>query len=489
MWSYVRSFLTTVVPWVSSLLVLALMGLVAFVGWRLEWKITSFSDIPCALWLAPESAPKDGEEAKPAGPPAVSGRVRLASMETLEQAGIETAKVEERDMTQSVTAPGEIEYDPSRLASVAPCAAGTLTKVYKKVGDKVREGEVLAIVDAAEVGKAKTELLQALVQADARDKELQRLRNAGGGVGGAEVLKAEVAMREARLRILTGQQALANFGLAIKVDELARMTDEQALCALRSLGLPAELSERPDADPPSMNLLPIRAPFNGVVLRRSATLGDSVTTAGALFALADLSHVWLTLYIRLNEAHWLNPKLKQKVGFSIDSHGGEEEEVAEGFIDWVSPEVDEKSHTIRARAQLDNPEGRLRPGTFGSGKVIVREQKAAVTVPAEALHWDGGTSMVFVKIPGSEADFDARFVTPGLREGKQVEVSAALSMPTLTSLFAGQLASSGGMAPLNAAATLQLTRFGVAPGEEVATTGSHALKAELFKDRIGAADE
>jgi cobalt-zinc-cadmium efflux system membrane fusion protein len=106
---------------------------------------------------------------------------------------------------------------------------------------------------------------------------------------------------------------------------------------------------------------------------------------------------------------------------------------------------------VTVHAEVDNPDGRLRPNAFGTGRIILRERPDAVVVPSEAVQTDGSTSLVFVRV--SDTGFEARPVEPGLREGDLVEVS------------------------------------GVRPGEEVVTTGSFALKSELLRERITGGDD
>ena len=115
------------------------------------------------------------------------------------------------------------------------------------------------------------------------------------------------------------------------------------------------------------------------------------------------------------------------------------------------PEVDESTRKIWAHAESDNPDGRLKPNAFGRGRVIVAEVPAATVVPESAVQPDGEEWVAFVR--NGDAAFEARRVRPGLRGDGLVEVT------------------------------------GVAPGEEVVTTGSHALLAELQRDKlVGAGD-
>src|SRR5207249_1087249 len=121
-----------------------------------------------------------------------------------------------------------------------------------------------------------------------------------------------------------------------------------------------------------------------------------------------------------------------------------------GRVSHISPEVNERTRRVRVHAVVPNEDGRLRPNTFGSGRIVVGERPRAVVVPVEAVQSDGAGSLVFVRV--SETGFEARPVRTGLRQENLVEVS------------------------------------GVREGEEAVTTGSFLLKSELQKDRIAGGD-
>jgi cobalt-zinc-cadmium efflux system membrane fusion protein len=113
--------------------------------------------------------------------------------------------------------------------------------------------------------------------------------------------------------------------------------------------------------------------------------------------------------------------------------------------------VDEKTRTVRARATVPNPTGRLRPRTFGTGRVLVQPIPHAVAVPDEAVQWEGKTPLVFVR--QSATEYAPREVTLGVKQDGFTQVLK-----------------------------------GVQPGEEVVTTGSHVLLSEMVKERIGEGD-
>jgi cobalt-zinc-cadmium efflux system membrane fusion protein len=110
-------------------------------------------------------------------------RIQFASEEAVARAGVDVAPVWEGPLTEAVTANGEVTYDQTRVARLSARVGGTVWRADRVVGQAVKRGEVLALIDAALVGKAKGEFLQAAAQAAVREKTLRRLRAVLPGAG------------------------------------------------------------------------------------------------------------------------------------------------------------------------------------------------------------------------------------------------------------------------------------------------------------------
>jgi cobalt-zinc-cadmium efflux system membrane fusion protein len=111
-------------------------------------------------------------------------RVQFASIEAAEKSGVDVDLVQERNMLDAISANGEIRFDPTRVAHLSSRSAGSVAHVFKIVGDPVAPGDVLALVDVAAVGQAKSSLLQAIVDRRLRSTALERLQSAGLAVAG-----------------------------------------------------------------------------------------------------------------------------------------------------------------------------------------------------------------------------------------------------------------------------------------------------------------
>src|SRR5262245_19176507 len=84
-------------------------------------------------------------------------RIQFASLEAMEKRGVDVTVAMKRPVVEAITANGEVIYDETHLAHMSSRVEGTVWRVDKQVGDAVKKGEVLALVDAAEIGKAKSE--------------------------------------------------------------------------------------------------------------------------------------------------------------------------------------------------------------------------------------------------------------------------------------------------------------------------------------------
>ena len=247
-------------------------------------------------------------------------------------------------------------------------------------------------MESAEVGRAKAEFLQALVQVQlrARNQESYLRGSASGSIPERQLREAETALREARIRLATAEQGLINLGLPVESDALRDVPENQLTSRIQFLGLPDELA-RSLPRQTTGNLLPIKAPLDGVVVGREVVAGEVVDPTRTLFVVADTSRMWLTLDVRSEDAPSI--RLDQAVRFQPE---GSKVEVS-GQIAWISTEVDHKTRALKVRVVLPNSDGQLRANTFGSGRIILREEPAAVVVPNEAIHWEGDCYIVFVR--------------------------------------------------------------------------------------------
>ena len=377
-------------------------------------------------------------------------RIQFVSRKAFEKAGIDVEPVWTAAVVESVVGNGEITYDQTRTARISSRVPGTVFKVFRQAGDRVRQGEVLALVDAADVGKAKSEFLQALLQVRLLSETLQRLEEAHrrGVISEQYYREQATALSEARVRLVTAREAMTNLGLPVAIEDFQSVLAEKLPDRLRFLGLPESVTVSLDPQKTTGNLLAVTAPLDGIVTTRQVVGGEVVDSSKLLFVVVDLRQMWLTLDLRVGDAKRVS--VGNEVHFRPD--GSKE---SRGKINWISTEADPKTRTLKVRAALDNADGRLRANTFGSGRVILRQESQAIVVPNSAVHWEGCCYVVFVRDKhfldeGAPKVFHVRTVRVGAKDDKQTEIVA-----------------------------------GVLPGEIIATKGSGMLRAELLKNDLG----
>ena len=379
-------------------------------------------------------------------------RIQFASVEAVQQAGVDVELVDREPVEESVAGNGEIRYDATRFASLSSRLPGSTFRVLKNVGDPVQEGEVLAIIDAMEVGRLKGELVKAIVAEDLARSNVTRLTGiAEGVIPGKDVLTYEAALAESEAEVLRLEQALANLGLNVDASQLARLTKSQLIEELRFLGLPRQLADEYRNETATANLIPIRSPMDGLVVERRVVSGEVVDPTRPLFAIADPSRMWLMLNVPLEDSRLL--KIGQEVRFLPN---GSRKEVS-GNLSWISTAADRQTRMVQVRAKLENADGQLRDETFGAGRIILRQEPAAIMVPKSAVHWEGCCQIAFVRDkaffdgPESPKVFHVRTVRTGAVSGNNVEILA-----------------------------------GLLPGEVIVTEGSDVLRAQLLKNNLGA---
>jgi cobalt-zinc-cadmium efflux system membrane fusion protein len=378
-------------------------------------------------------------------------RIQFPSRDAVDQAGIDINLVDRGPVIETIKTTGEIVYDPTRVAHLASRAAGTIWRVDKNVGDPIKQGELLALIDAADIGRAKTQLLNAIVQLDLDTKIVARLDNLEEGVvSGKRIDEAKSAKSASEVAVQNAIETLANLGLSISQDEISGKPVSEIRTTLRFLGLPRSVLESMDQASASANLIPLISPRDGIVVMRNAVAGEVIETSKPLFTVADTNQMWLLLNVRLEETTRIS--LGQKIIFQPD--GSEKQSI--GIVTWISTEVDSQTRTVRVRGELANQNGQLRNETFGAGEIVLRQEPDAVIVPSEAIHWEGCCHVAFVRDKdyfkeGAYKVFHTRSVRPGASMGDHTEVIA-----------------------------------GLLPGEVVVTQGSGILRAELLKGNLGA---
>lgn len=418
---------------VPTVLVLALLGAVAYWGHVTGWDFTGEQT------GTGDPANTHPEENRPlvrivpvrSGArselplPGQNVQIEFPSASAVETIGIDLTPVWMTALTEQVAAAGEVMFDSNRVARLSTRVAGVTRKVMKTVGDPVRAGDVLVLIESAEVGRAKTEFQQALVQARFRERARDDLLRAKEVASPVSLSEAQAAVKESEVRVQAAAQSLTNLGLPVKPTDYRPLTPAEVTRQLRLLGV-EDVAGGLDPASVSTNLLPVRAPFAGVVLRADVVSGDGVEAGKILFVVVDPVRVWVTLHVGGEEARRV--AVGQKVFFRPDGSARE----YPAAVVWVGTAANEATRTIPVRAEADNAAGVLRASTLGRGRVVLRDIPKTLVVPHEAVHRFQGQSVVFVRDPDflkptGPKTFHVRVVRVGGKDDRNTEILSGLT--------------------------------------------------------------
>ncbi|MCB2184970.1 MAG: efflux RND transporter periplasmic adaptor subunit [Deltaproteobacteria bacterium] len=310
--------------------------------------------------------------------------------------GLELHKAQPGLIKQYVELPGEVIINADRLVHVVPRVSGIALEVRKTEGDTVKSEEILAILESRELADAKAAYLAAVE----RDK-----------------LAESNFAREARLwkqKVTSEQEYLA----ARQARAEARIAKNSAEQQLHALGLSEDYLKRLPSQPHiSYTRLEIKAPFSGTVINRHITLGEKVDTDEAIYAIADLSTVWVDLNVYQKDLS------RVRQGNEVTMDLGRDVGVIAGKIAWVGPLIGEATRTAKARVVVPNPSGNLRPGLFVTARVAVGNQKADLVVEKSALQTFENQTVLFLR---TEKGFEPQAVSLGKQNTSTVEIISGL---------------------------------------------------------------
>lgn len=438
-----KALVESLVRWAGNVSVLALLLALVYFGHHYQWHLPKFSELgsrvgspgelPSRQPLASTSAESSPHEVAAAGleqdvvqPLQNSNnlaivptsqpknrifdlpRIAIGSPQDVERAGIEFCGVQLRQMDEFIAANGTVDYDHTRLARLSTRVGGIIWRVEKRVGDPVSKGEVLALIDSADVGRAKAEYLNALVQCNLKEQTFKRLSNLQDVVPGRRLLEAEADWRASRIHRINAEQSLITMGLPVDVDGDAQSFDQRLVSRIHHLGLPKTLVASIGDETQSANLLPLVSPLDGVVIRRDVVTGEVVPSSQTLFVVADVGQMWLHLNVRAEDVNSI--AVGQEVLVSDDGVLRDHR----GKVIWISTEVDPTTRTVKLRAELPNPrvthdsaeEGRehrlFHANAYISTRIRVRQKPEALAVPSSAVRWfwEEKCHVVFLPVEG-----------------------------------------------------------------------------------------
>lgn len=353
-----------------------------------------------------------------------STTITLASAETARIIGLEYSEVKAAPLSRDIERTAELAYNANKYARLSSRAGGVVSEILKDLGESVKKGDVLAVVDSTDLGAAKSDLLQAIETSKLWETNAARERKlVEKGVGiERDALEADTKAAESRIGVNRAKQKLRTFGLS--KEQIATVEKESD----------------------TSSLLQLLAPFDGMVVERSAVMGEVVDPTKALLAIADTSTMWAIVDFSESDLAVLKVGLDATV--TADGLPGQS---FTGRLTWISTQIDPRTRTLKGRIELDNGEKMLRANMFGRVRVKAGVSGEAIVIPKEAVQWEGCCNIAFVRAGADGKTFRPARLVLAFDAGDRYEVTDGLK-----------------------------------PGDVVVTRGSYILKNEILKDAVGA---
>ncbi len=379
------------------------------------------AEIPGYTREAKDAAPTpNSESAEQAETPPADGRpsvgeiegrvVRFASPEIERSVDIGVVAARAAKTSPSVSCAARIAFDADRIADVRALVPGIVRKIEVEVGDEVEAGARLFLLESERIGSVQSDLQTAR----------ERVR----------VAKADLDRKlELRNEQITSARAV----------ELARQKLAEAEAEETAAASMLRIAGAPRGKPSGRYTLD--APMSGQVIRRPAVLGALATADVSLATIANTSKMWVICEVPEQDAHLV--QRGQTLSFTLGSRE------VQGPISWLSPEVDPRTRTVAVRAEVENPDGRLRANQFANAIIRTGAPEDALLVPRDAIQRIEGYEVLFVR------------AKPGLYLPRVVET---FEVSTAEVAVTGKLAV----------------------GEEVVTQGAVLLRTEAMPGSIGA---
>jgi len=278
---------------------------------------------------------------------------------------------------------GEIRLNADKTVYIVPRLAGIVESVSANAGDRVRKGQVLAVISSQSLADQRSELLSARKRLALSRITYQREKTLW-----EEKISAEQDYLQARS--------------AMQEDEIAVQSAQQKLNALGGGNTSGNLTH-----------YEIRSPIDGVIADKQIASGQVVKEDASIFTVADLGSVWAEMTIYAKDLNAV--RLGQQV--TVKSSALDAQEV--GIITYVGAVVGEQSRTATARVVLPNAKGLWRPGVPVNVELVSEEADVQLAVSVEGIQSLRDWKVVFAKYGDA---FEARPLKLGRGDDKYVEV-------------------------------------------------------------------
>jgi len=356
------------------------------------------------------------------------GEVVKLSAESIKQIKLETETVSLQPFTGYLTIPAKVITNQDNEAQIGSLVQGRVHKVFVKVGDFVKAGQVLMTVEGLDVGQIKAGYLIAKAALDYAKANYERQQKLFDEKIGSQktLLESKAEYDKANAEFKAEDKKIHSVGLSDEDVTDAKINEEH-----------------------TSGTLPIKSSINGIVVERNVVIGQLVDATTNAFKVINTNTVWVDGQIYEKDMTKLNQKTNAL--FTSTTYMNEK---FNGRIIYIGQTVDEQSRTITVRGEFNNSNSKLKPQMFGELKIPVSSNAKAIMIPEESVIKEAGQEYVFVQTsdtttPTGGQAFEKRMVITGISVDNRIEI-----------------------------------KEGLREGEKVVSKGVFYLKSELKKDEL-----
>lgn len=350
---------------------------------------------------------------------------------------VRLARAEEGRLARTVAVSGTLAADEQ--AELGIKVAGRIQQVMVDIGDPVRRGQAIARIIPTDLELRVVQARTALEQARARlgipaagpdrvvdPRETAVVKQAVANLKQATLTRDRMARLLEEQLIPPSDFDAAEAGLSVAdarhQEAIEEVNTRQGLLAQRRSEL--ALAERQLADSV------VTAPFDGRISERLVSAGDYVPVGGAVAVLVRVNPLRLRLGVPEREA--VGVKVGLPVQLSVDGDPG----TYTGRVARISPAFSEENRTLLVEAEVPNPDGRLKPGSFAKAEIVIEASDPVVLVPASSIVSFAGIQKVIAVEEGKAVE---KRVQTGRRSGDQVEITEGIKAGEAVVLQPGNL--------------------------------------------------
>ncbi len=352
-------------------------------------------------------------------PPSVSGinPENLVTLTSQEISGlkIQTIPVDISFRNFNIAVPGVVFPAPNHISIISTPIDGRISKIIVQEGEPVKAGQELFRIQSLEFGNMVSEYLQAVSEETFQTSRFQRLE---------QLVEQTISSRSELDR------ARSDF-------QRAKTSVIAAVSKLKAIGVPDQeinaFRNAESIDP----TLKIKAPISGIMDQRSVELGQSVNALQMLARVLDISHVLVRGYVSPEDARFIGAGDSVKISRRLN-----DPTELQAVVTSVNPGLDETNRSVVVNVLLASVKNWPKPGENLRLLINTSSRNEVITIPMEALTYEGNDPVVFVRI--SDSIFEKRIikvqefngnyavVREGLLKNEQLAVSSIFSLKALS---------------------------------------------------------